>query len=762
MYTLTDLCKELSITPATGRNWVKLGKIKPTGKRGRSFTFSDDYVRSLKEDLESGKMKSLRSRRNKSHVSGNLLYSSYIANSSPNFAIVQKLVMDVAGLEKSATALDAATENDGQDDYIGAILLQCAKKLIASRVSEEDRGEYDILLNDICAGESKSDCNQLYESNLSAENVENSPHLLEENHVTEKRQNGCQQQEENPSADNRQNLKFKNFADGLTYIPGEDTLGFVYISLKHLQTRKSIGAYYTPGNIVQRLLGHLFEANVLADGQDKVILDPGCGSGNFLLCLPPGIPAKNIYGFDIDEMSVKLARLNLALKYKLPDANFWKEHITTTNFLHMDPSEKTFDIILGNPPWGSTFPDEERKFLKERFLVASEKSLDSYDLFIEQGLNLLKSGGALSLVLPESVLLVKSHTVSRRLLIENSTLTHLEYLGDVFDHVQCPSIILQAEKISGEVAEFDETDEAKTKLIETKEAKENREVKENRDTKEPGKIIYSNFLGGHPVIYDKDTSYRINSVRKISDTGFDFLMPDEEYELLEYLTKLEDVCFLKGNADFALGIVTGANKDMLKSRKSPTNEIILKGTDIFRYSFKKPKCYITFEPEKYQQVAPVPMYRAPQKLLYRFIGGHLVFAYDDEQTLSLNSCNIVIPNIENLSMKYILAVLNSSVSEYYFRKKFRSVKVLRSHIESLPIPLANMETQERIIELVDELMLLSRNENMTKAESEAAGEKAEKIYGQIDEMCFDLFKLTPEKTELIKQSINNENLLLSL
>ena len=107
--------------------------------------------------------------------------------------------------------------------------------------------------------------------------------------------------------------------------------------------------------------------------------------------------------------------------------------------------------------------------------------------------------------------------------------------------------------------------------------------------------------------------------------------------------------------------------------------------------------YIRFVPESFQQVAPVEMYRAKEKLLYRFISEVPVFTYDDQQTLSLNSCNIVIPDIDGLEMKYILAILNSSVAAYFISKKFNSVKLLRLHIEQMPIPVVSIDVQASII-----------------------------------------------------------------
>ena len=307
-------------------------------------------------------------------------------------------------------------------------------------------------------------------------------------------------------------------------------------------------------------------------------------------------------------------------------------------------------------------------------------------------------------------------------MLKESVLSHLEYLGDVFDHVQCPSVILQVEKSD------------------------------------------ASFLSKKPVIFENEKSFKITSERKLLGDGFDFLMPDEEYELLRSLETLPGVRRLEGNAEFALGIVTGANKEMLQSRKSASNEVILKGTDVFRYSFHIPKCYIHFEPEKCQQVAPVSMYRAPEKLLYRFIGGHLVFAYDDNQTLSLNSCNIVIPNIKGLSTKYVLAILNSSVAEYYFTKKFRSVKILRSHIEQIPIPYADEDTQSKICSIVDSIITLSKetgssNSNSDLSESDSH-QRIKSLYHELDEMCFLLFNLSDSNITLIKDFLNNENLFL--
>ena len=126
----------------------------------------------------------------------------------------------------------------------------------------------------------------------------------------------------------------------------------------------------------------------------------------------------------------------------------------------------------------------------------------------------------------------------------------------------------------------------------------------------------------------------------------------------------------------------------------------------------KPSNYIHFTPEKFQQVAPIEKYRAKEKLIYRFIAKYLVFAYDDKQKLTLNSANIIIPNIPNYPIKVIAALFNSSLYQFIFQKKFSSIKVLRNHIEQMPLPLWSDKIFSDIIKLVGETIKNKNNFNI--------------------------------------------------
>ena len=120
-------------------------------------------------------------------------------------------------------------------------------------------------------------------------------------------------------------------------------------------------------------------------------------------------------------------------------------------------------------------------------------------------------------------------------------------------------------------------------------------------------------------IRDSSDTFTINLEREVTSKYFSFTTTDAEYQVLNKIKTIKNASSLLGNADFALGIVTGNNKKYISNVKTSENEMVLKGADILKYHINTTTNYITFEPESFQQVAPTEIYRAQEKLLYRFI-----------------------------------------------------------------------------------------------------------------------------------------------
>lgn len=657
--SLKNVCTKLSISTATGRNWIKLGKLTPEYTEKNTPYFSKKYVYSLQAELQSGKNKALKSRRNKKFVSGHSLYNSYVSEQCKNISALQKLL-----------ALASDNEINLDIPIIQLLVADCALHLFISKNNEQIKKQKNLLLhfllNDFSIGEYDQLIFDLIEDKDSAISF-------------------CQKH---------------SFLFNMEYIyePNEDVLGLIYISCKNISNRKATGSYYTSTKVVTNLISKLdFK-------ETQKILDPCCGTGNFLLQLPKHITFDSVYGNDIDTDSVKITRINMALKYNVPTASIY-EHITELNYL-TNYYNQGFQYIIGNPPWGYEFSEDEKSYLRSVFKSTSGKNIESYDLFIEQALNHLVDEGHLAYILPEAVLNVKSHTDIREIILKNCSIKHLDFLGNAFDGVQCPCIILDLE--------------CTHTVLST--------------------------LGMKVTTGNK--SFTINTKRTVSAEYFSFAMTDAEYNIMNKIRNVPNAVYLLGNADFALGIVTGNNKEYISAEKNEENEMVLKGADIRKYHINPATNYIVFKPKNFQQIAPTEMYRAPEKLLYRFISNQLVFAYDNKQILSLNSCNIVIPKIPGIKIKYVLSILNSRIAQFIYKKKFNSVKVLRSHIENIPIPAVDESTQDEIISITDKLI-----SGLKIAE-------AEKVYDELDMLIANVFNLNSDEIEIIKSAVDGENKFL--
>ena len=649
--SITQVCELLSISQATAKNWIRLGKLK-IGSDGE--TFDKKYIETLISEIKSGKDNRLKSRRNKKSVSGKVLYKDYIKNNH-NREIVESILSSCYQMTEDELRVILA-------NFAIQLYQQSGGIVVSDNLLLE--GKSDITSNDVFNSLIKDLLGNIEVSQITLTNIQTA-------------------------------LNSK-----VQLVPLEDTLGFAYISLRDLSHRKQTGAYYTPEKTVNTLISNLKKC---VNTQNKTLCDPCCGTGNFLIGLVGnGVEIENLYGQDIDEISILITRINMFLL----DNTLTKEQLYS-QFVCGDTLSNTFSrkfsVVLGNPPWGYDFSKEETAYLTTNYITAKNKGMESYDLFIEKGMSMLEESGYLAYVLPEAILSVNSHQQARELIVKNTAFKFVSYLGNAFAGVQCPAIILGIQN-----GYHGETKGCRIEL--------------------------------------NNEEFIINANRDVDITSFSFNMSDAEYDCLQVISSVQNAKYLANNAKFALGIVTGNNKEYIANEKKDGMEVILKGSDIFRYTMKETDNYIQFAPEKFQQVAPTEMYRAEEKLLYRFIAEVPVFTYDNQQTLSLNSCNILIPQIEGMNIKYVLAILNSSVAAYFINKKYNSVKLLRSHIEALPIPMVSAEKQNGIIKKVDHIM--NSNENISG------------LYEEIDKEIMGLYNLNKHQQLIIKNVLKEKNRFL--
>lgn len=453
----------------------------------------------------------------------------------------------------------------------------------------------------------------------------------------------------------------------------QDILGILYQSLLCEGEKSTSGSYYTPSSIVHNIVKDYVKS-------DSKVFDPACGTGQFLLAYSNIVKNPlNVYGMDIDKIAVKIARLNILTKFKhknfVPNI-FCKNTLFDVGCLNLfnihnsklHQNVKNFDIIATNPPWGVHFSKEEIKELK--YFYPQITSLESFSYFLKKSLDLLSDSGTLSFILPEAILNVKIHRDIRQIILKQTQIKKIIYLNRVFKNVFTPVIRMDLKRI------------CKKSLI-TK----NQTIIENQNKK-----------------------YKVQSTKWINNHHFIFNIHANkmDYEIIDKVYKVKHTT-LKNKAVWALGIVTGNNDAFMTNKNQYGFEPIYRGRDVKRFVLDKPSCYIQFNPDKFQQVASEFKYRSKEKLIYKFISRKMIFAYDDCQSLTLNSANIVIPCISNYPIKAIAALLNSSVYQLIFQKKYSSIKVLRSHIEEMPLPLWDIQILSHITKLVDKVITSSHH-----------------------------------------------------
>lgn len=473
----------------------------------------------------------------------------------------------------------------------------------------------------------------------------------------------------------------------------DDFLGLVYQSLHKEGDRANKGSYYTPSSVINdSLCQQAFSGDSF--------LDPCCGTGNYLIRASKilHLSPDNIYGFDSDRLAIRIARLNFLLAFPAYDStpnikclNTLTELATGDLLCETNHFLSSIDFIATNPPWGA---------YKNSSIPAHQScgisATEGFSLFLSKSLTLLRDDGVLSFVLPESFLKIRTHRDIRSLILGNTKIVRIVKLGRQFTGVFTKAIRLDVIK-----------------------AKADREWT--------------------LAIEDKGNTFFVEQSR-FAENGhqsFDVNVTSQEDFLIRKIYETKHVT-LSGHAEWALGIVTGNNEIHVRAQRESGMEAVIRGSDISKFLIRAPQSFIRFSPNSFQQVAREFYYRAPEKLIYKFISKSLIFAYDDRKRLTLNSANLLIPKLPEHGIKVVLAFLNSAVFQYIFMKKFSTHKVLRGDLEKLPFPVLPTDSQENIEMLVDEI-ISGRNR-----------------IEELEELIFSSFHLSDDEIRQVKQTVKDE------
>lgn len=209
-----------------------------------------------------------------------------------------------------------------------------------------------------------------------------------------------------------------------------DIFSELYEAFAGAGIKASEGQFFTPTVAVDLLVG------LVNPKPTQTICDPACGAGGFLIAAAKHLVAAGVKqsgvatllrGVDKDAYLARITRGRLALYLDEIPEIICGDSIANVTQKGTPIEDKTFDVVLTNPPFGAKIVaasastllhyDLARKWVKveggnEVFVRngGMNSSTSPQILFVERCLKLVKPGGYLGAILPESIVSSKSHS----------------------------------------------------------------------------------------------------------------------------------------------------------------------------------------------------------------------------------------------------------------------------------------------------------------------------------------------------------------
>lgn len=590
------------------------------------------------------------------------------------------------------------------------------------------------------------------------------------------------------SSDGAFNYGFHAFDVDVLGIIYEEYLGYILRKSKkkagikeNHAYRKEMGIYYTPtfivDYIVKNTVGRLAETKP-KEIDDIKILDMACGSGSFLLksfdfllnyhknknefdfSRKKDILTTNIYGVDLDPKAIEMAQLNLLLKAVekrrlLPELqNNLKIGNSLTNDQKVDRyfdwatefkeimDNGGFDVVIGNPPYvDSEEMTRSQPKLRELYSKNYESAKGNWDLFclfLERGLNLLRKGGYLGMIVPNKLLSADYSEAIRKIIQRNKIIAIRDYSKIPVFHASVYPIVIIVQKAPPKdnkpLIEVMDSENEGIKVISSREVEQR--LLEKMPTWSP--VLYES--GSDILNKIINQSIKLNEIAEVYGAS----TVSQAYEIKNLLVELSN------QKNYFKFINTGTidrysslwNSKSTQYIKSKFNKPIVTKDDMKKFSDKR-----------YNQSMKA-------KIIIGGMSKFLECYLDDGGYLAGKSTTIVLS--EKTNLKFLLAVLNSKLMTFCYKNLFKSLSLSGGYmrigtpqIKNLPIKMPTNKQEKEIIELVDKILELNKEPSKINPKSNRGvrlQEEIDRVDKEIDQEVYELYSLSKEEVRIVENS----------
>jgi adenine-specific DNA-methyltransferase len=504
---------------------------------------------------------------------------------------------------------------------------------------------------------------------------------------------------------------------------------------------------------------------------------------------------KNIYGVDIDAQAVEVCQLSLYLKLLqeeteasahqylldfehtalmkklLPDlsknivcgnsligtdildgqlfASDEERKLNPMNFEDAFPEVMKrggFDAVIGNPPYGAELSEESVAYLAERFKTFVWRG-ESYLIFVERAIGVLKSGGMFGYIIPDTYLNLKFTAPLRSVLLRNTKLKEV---------VALPSKVFRGATVD-------------TTLLLTEKADPTNTFHQSQVA-----VKVFNKRALLEALDQPDRHFAVATKLWHEQGAFNVQSDPTETAILEKtqqknrpLSEIAEVLY--GIKAYQVGKGNPPQTPKIRDTKPFTAERqvtkgflpFYDGKDIGRYEvYWRHNNWIKYgpwlaeprKPEKYES----------EKILIRKIVGETLIATYIPVTSYCNTLLFVLKLKSECKLKYpfVLGLLNSRFIGWYFRKKFQiSVddtfpQIMIQDIVQFPVPIPEQSRHDEMIAKVEAMLVAKQQlaKGQTDKDKTYYENKCAALDRQIDRLVYELYGLTEEEIKIVERT----------
>jgi hypothetical protein len=382
-----------------------------------------------------------------------------------------------------------------------------------------------------------------------------------------------------------------------------------------------------------------------------------------------------------------------------------------------------FDVVIANPPYIGIedISWDDRRYYETIFKTATGR-FDSYSLFIEKSMQIKSPSGAFAFIIPGKFLNNKQFVTARKIICKNHGVTVVKIDNKVFDEAQVDSVIV-----------------------------------ENYLPVKSSKPKYKTF------------KFTEQELQPLSEIEVDTILQDAEVIFrLEINTRLDELILKIKKETFKVkeigevkdGIVAGVIKDILFLEKNLDNDSkkIYFGKHLSKYHLIDTNVWVNYKPDEMMREEvkrqggkrPGLWMRDKniferEKIIYRKVGKEIIATYGGKGTYYEQTIHSVHITDKRFRTKYILGLFNSNLFKFYYQKInsqggniFPQVRI--ASVENLPIKLVDKETQEKIENLVDSILVGPESPAVPSLETE------------IDALVYNLYGLDESEIDIIEKN----------